>query len=83
MNVIFIYLRLGVINQSISIYHVDEPAKQLSLIKTTSSSLENLEKSILNLTKEYDAEYINILNDKILQKEIIEKYNLKEWEELF
>lgn len=83
MNVIFIYLRLGVINQSISIYHVDEPAKQLSLIKTVYSSLEDLENSILKLTKEFNTEYINILNDKILQKEIVEKNNLKEWEELF
>ena len=83
MNVIFIYLRLGIINQSISIYHVDEPAKQLNLIKTIYSSLEDLENSILKLTKEFDTEYINILNDKVLQKEIIEKYNLKEWEELF
>ena len=83
MNVIFIYLRIGVINQSISIYHVDEPAKQLSLIKTIYSSLEDLENSILKLTKEFNTEYINILNDKMLQKEIAEKYNLKEWEELF
>lgn len=83
MIAIFLYINFGLINQSISVYEIDEPEKQLILIKTVSSTFDNLEQTILNLSKEFETKYINILNDKEFEQELINKHGLAKWEELF
>ena len=83
MIAIFLYIHFGLINQSISVYEIDEPARQLILIKTVSSTFGNLEQTILNLSEEFETKYINILNDKEFEQELINKHGLAKWEELF
>ena len=81
MLVFFCYLRAGVLEQVISVYEVDEPARQLYLVKT--EHCLDIEKKLIELSKIYDTKYINILNDKELEKHLIDTYDFKKWEELF
>ena len=83
MVVLFVYIRLGVMTQQISVYHADFATQQLSILKSVPCSLENLELKMVEVANEYKTKYINILNDKDLENMLIDKYNFKKWEELF
>lgn len=82
-NIVLVYLKYGVLNQSISVYNIDESTGQLSMLDGVSAPMSDLESTILSLSKKHKANYINILNDKELEKEYIEKYNFKTLEDYY
>ena len=82
MLVLFLFIQQGLREQKISIYEIDNINKILHLQRTVLCPFEDLEKTIVDTAQELNTKYINILNDKEMQKDLVEKYNLIGWEDL-
>ena len=82
MLVLFIYIQQGLREQKISVYQVDNANRMLHLQETVLCTFEDLEKTIIDTTERLNTKYINILNDKEMQNDLVEKYDLIGWEDL-
>lgn len=79
----FMFIREGVLLQTISIYDIDEANQQLIFVATEKSDMNSLESDLIRYSNTYNADFINVLNDKEFESYLSETYGYQIWEDLF